>query len=319
MGSGSAGRPTYDTLTLESGKSAGYLIRRAQQRHTRLWGKQFGGEVTGPQLAVAMVVASEPGLDQRAIGERASLDKSSIADVVARLHRGGWLEVAAASDARRKALTLTPLARTALVELARRAALVQDALLAPLGPGCEREAFLHVLQVVAFQGQVPPPVHDVAAPPGAHVPMLTLHTAPGHLLRRAQQMHTAIWGAEVDGPLSSPQYAVLNALAAHPEGLDQSTVGELSSLDKSNLADIIERLVARAWVQRHRHPLDGRRRVLTITEDARQELERLAPAVRRVQARLLQPLDEADRQQFTRGARLLAYGDTSAPAVDGAG
>ena len=300
--------PVLDALTLEAGESAGYLVRRAQQRHTRLWTSQFGREVTGPQFAIAVAIAMHPGLDQRALGRLASLDKSSTADIVARLRRSGWLNVASsAEDARRKALSLTPLARTALVELTRRASLVQSALLSPL-PEAESSTFLRWLQLVAFLGDVPPSTSDVYAPSGgASLPLLTLHTTPGHLLRRTQQVHAMLWAEEVQGSLSSPQYAVLNVLMSYPGGLDQSAVGEQASLDKSNLADVVDRLVGRGLVVQQRHPDDGRRRVLTIADPARATMQELLPAVRRVQRRLLDPLDAADRPTFMRGMRQLAY------------
>lgn len=299
--------PVPDALTVEAGESAGYLVRRAQQRHTRLWTREFEREVTGPQFAVAVAIAMHPGLDQRALGRLASLDKSSTADIVARLQRGGWLDVAnSAEDARRKALSLTPLARTALVEITRRAALVQTAVLEPLSDG-DRGIFLRWLQLVAFAGVVPPSASDVLGPSVLAPPVLTLHTTPGHLLRRAQQVHAALWSEEVEGLLSSPQYAVLNALVSSQIGLDQTMVGQLASLDKSNLTAVIDRLVARGAVVRQQHPVDGRRRVLTISEPARAALDQLNPAVRRVQDRLLAPLDELDRRRFLRGMRTLAY------------
>lgn len=316
MPKGEVGSAVEDALTLKSGESAGYLVRRAQQRHTRLWAEEFGGEVTGPQFAAATVIAAHPGLDQKSIGQWASLDKSSIADVVGRLQRGGWLEVGSSTDdGRRKALTVRPLARTALVELTRRAALVQAAVLAPLTSDHERTETVRLLQLVAFSGVVPPREADVHAPAGARVPLLTLHTAPGHLLRRALQVHTVLWGDEVDSLLSSPQYAVLNALAGYPEGLDQTSTSEQTSLDKSTLAVIVDRLVAREWVARRRHPQDGRRRVLTITDAARAELDRLSPAVSRVQARLLQPLPAAERLTFLSLIRRIAYAETPTPPV----
>ena len=307
--------PSADALTVDPDASAGYLVRRAQQRHTRLWSQRVGSEMTGPQFAVAVAIAMEPGLDQRTIGRLASLDKSSTADIVARLSRGGWLVVAnSADDARRKALSLTPLGLTALMEVTRRASLVQRDLVAPLQKGTEREAFLSCLQRVAFAGAVPPSTQDVAAPTGATVPLLTLHTTPGHLLRRSQQVHALLWAEEVQGATSSPQYAVLNALNSYPDGLDQTTVGEKAALDKSNLADVVRRLVARGAVTRQHDPADGRRRILMITDAARAELNALAPSARRVQARLLEPLDEPDKVQLLHGLALLAYSHGPAAA-----
>jgi hypothetical protein len=56
-----------------------------------------------------------------------------------------------------------------------------------------------------------------------------LATAPGHLIRRAQQLHTAIWAEVVDTGLTGVQFAVLAALEVKPD-LDQRTLGERISL-----------------------------------------------------------------------------------------
>ena len=91
-GSGAAGperdrRPEDAVLRLDS--TAGHLVRRAQQVHTALWTAEFDGDLTGPQYALLSALSRQPSLDQRSAGRRASLDKSTAADVVARLQRSG--------------------------------------------------------------------------------------------------------------------------------------------------------------------------------------------------------------------------------------
>ncbi|WP_349817009.1 MarR family transcriptional regulator [Frankia sp. Cppng1_Ct_nod] len=61
-----------------------------------------------------------------------------------------------------------------------------------------------------------------------------------------------------------PQFAVLNCLIVEPE-IDQKTLGERASLDRSNVADVVNRLVQRGLVRRVRDPLDGRRNLLRLT------------------------------------------------------
>jgi Transcriptional regulators len=285
-------------------EAAGHLIRRAQQRHTTLWTRQFADDldVTGPQYALISAIAVGEGIDQRTAGERASLDKSSTADVVARLEGRGWLLLARdPDDGRRKVLRLTPLARAALTEVTRRAQLVQEQLLEAV-PARQRKSFVDALRLVAYAGDVPPPESPQRA-------VLPLRDAPGHLIRRAQQVHTVAWGIEVGRTLTAPQYAVLSALWAHPEGIDQSTAGELASLDKSSMADVAQRLVRRGWVARERDGADARRRVLRLTDAVRDELLHLTPAVLRVQERLLAPLSPAQRKAFMKGCHALAYAD----------
>lgn len=66
-----------------------------------------------------------------------------------------------------------------------------------------------------------------------------LTTHPGHLARRLQQAHYLLWNTMVSEEITSPQFAVLNALVAEP-GLDQRTVGERVGLDRSTIAEVIE-------------------------------------------------------------------------------
>jgi DNA-binding MarR family transcriptional regulator len=123
-----------------------------------------------------------------------------------------------------------------------------------------------------------------------------LVSAPGHLIRRAQQVHTTIWAEVVGSQLTSVQFAILVALDAEP-GLDQRTLGERISLDPSTLAEIISRLAARGLIGRERDPGDARRYVLEPTPQGKRLLRETAPAVDEVGRRLLEGL--SDRESAT--------------------
>jgi MarR family transcriptional regulator, lower aerobic nicotinate degradation pathway regulator len=120
--------------------------------------------------------------------------------------------------------------------------------------------------------------------------------SPGHLLRRAQQVHTQAWSRTVVD-VTGPQYAVLVAVAGW-EGLDQKRAGELASLDKSTAAAIVTRLVSGGWLERVREPGDRRRRLLELTAKGRRGLPGLTVGARQVQAELLAPLPEGERDDF---------------------
>ena len=62
--------------------------------------------------------------------------------------------------------------------------------------------------------------------------MLDLYEHPGHLLRRAQQISTALFYDEIGSDLTPVQYAMLNTLAAHP-GIDQVSLSGLVAIDTS--------------------------------------------------------------------------------------
>jgi DNA-binding MarR family transcriptional regulator len=120
--------------------------------------------------------------------------------------------------------------------------------------------------------------------------------APGHLLRRAQQVHTEAWTRTV-ASVTGPQYAVLVAVAGWP-GLDQKRAGELASLDKSTAAGIVGRLTAGGWLEHTGDPSDGRRRLLHLTLQGQHALPQVTVHARRVQEQLLASLPEHERQRF---------------------
>jgi DNA-binding MarR family transcriptional regulator len=93
----------------------GHLIRRAQQRHTTLWRELVGDDVTSVQFAILVVLEADPRLDQRRLGERISLDTSSLAEVCERLTKRGLVaRERDPADARRNLLKLTEEGEAAL-------------------------------------------------------------------------------------------------------------------------------------------------------------------------------------------------------------
>jgi DNA-binding MarR family transcriptional regulator len=129
-----------------------------------------------------------------------------------------------------------------------------------------------------------------------NVPVVRMSTAPGHLLRRAQQVHTEIW-ARVVRDLTGPQYAVIVSVAGWDD-VDQRRAGQLASLDKSTVADVVRRLAAKGWIERVRDDRDARRRVLTLSDRGRETLPTITRAAREVQSALLEPLEPAVRDTF---------------------
>ncbi|MEC3853904.1 MarR family winged helix-turn-helix transcriptional regulator [Paenarthrobacter ureafaciens] len=277
---------------IEPRGSIGFLIRCAQQIHTRYWTWEFDGILTGPQYAVLAAVGRWPGIDQRRAGELASLDKSSAADVVGRLADFGWLaRDSDAVDQRKRVLRLTPPARAALRGITPRVQHVQQRLTSNLSEGNAAE-FISLLARVAYRS---PSDLDVE-PAEVDADVIGISTAPGHLLRRAQQVHTALWGTLVGEELTGPQYAVVATLVRHGE-MNQKQLGESASLDKSVVADVVQRLHHKGLLVKDRDPADARRRLLRMTVAGNELLDKVTPGVAQVQEALLDPLspDEAEK------------------------
>lgn len=285
----------------------GHLIRRAQQVHTAIWAQRLHGELTGPQYAVLVSLVQEPGIDQTRLGELVSLDKNTTADIVRRLVRQGWVTRSVDDeDRRRRLLRLNAPARVAMRHITPAAQLVQDGLLEPVPTG-QRAAVVEMLATIALRGGAPAP-----AVPLGDVPVLAVTRTPGHLIRRGQQVHGTIWARRIGAELTSPQYAVLVALATEP-GADQVTVGRLASLDKSSTADIVARLERRGWVRRAGLPGHGHRSALTLSAAGEEDLDRITPRVASVQEELLSPLAPREVRVFTALlARIAYHGDPPA-------
>lgn len=124
-----------------------------------------------------------------------------------------------------------------------------------------------------------------------------LTTHPGHLARRLQQAHYLLWNTMVSEEITSPQFAVLNALVAEP-GLDQRTVGERVGLDRSTIAEVITRLTRRELVDKVRDPQDGRRWLLRLTPEGLRTHKKLSVRTARMNQIFLAPLDGDERAVF---------------------
>ena len=122
---------------------------------------------------------------------------------------------------------------------------------------------------------------------------------PGHLLRRALQVMNLLWDEEVSHAITSPQFAALNALYCEPK-LDQRTLGQRISLDRSTMADVVARLSARGLIRTERDLRDGRRKTITLTPKGLNAVQHLIPRTHAMTERLVGPLDSDGRTELSR-------------------
>ncbi|NQW94646.1 MAG: MarR family transcriptional regulator [Polaromonas sp.] len=123
--------------------------------------------------------------------------------------------------------------------------------------------------------------------------------APGHLIRRAQQLAVAIFMQETASHDATPvQFAILNALMDDP-GEDQITLSNRVAFDPATLGSVVGRLETKGWVIRKADPGDKRRKLLWITEEGEQVALGMKRAVSKAQHRILAPLSTDERAQFS--------------------
>jgi len=111
----------------------GHLLRRAVQAMNLLWDEEVSHSITSPQFAALNALYGEPNLDQRTLGLRVSLDRSTMAEVVARLSARGLIRtVRDMRDGRRKTITLTSKGMHTVQQLIPRTHAMTARLVGPL-------------------------------------------------------------------------------------------------------------------------------------------------------------------------------------------
>ena len=130
----------------------------------------------------------------------------------------------------------------------------------------------------------------------AAVTMDAVYTKPGYLFRRMQQIAVAIFVEECRAyDLTPVQFAALVAIRTHP-GIDATRLSAVIAFDRSTLGSVIERLEAKQYIERKPAREDKRVKLLHLTKKGSALLRNIVPLVDRAQARMLQPLKQADRK-----------------------
>ncbi len=124
--------------------------------------------------------------------------------------------------------------------------------------------------------------------------------APGHLIRRAQQIAVAEFTrAVVEHEVTPVQFAFMNAMMDTP-GVDQITLANRVAFDAATSGSVIGRLEAKGWVRREADPLDRRRKLLFITPEGSRAVQAMTEAVALAQHHILAPLSAQEQKTFIR-------------------
>ena len=133
-----------------------------------------------------------------------------------------------------------------------------------------------------------------------------LYARPGHLLRRCQQIHVALFLQELERfDLTPIQYATMFVLS-RTNGIDQVTLAGLVAIDRSTAGNVLMRLESKGLVKREPSTEDGRAKNLLLTRKGKKVVRDAANAVTRVQLRLLSPLNKKERSVFVNALRKIA-------------
>jgi len=130
---------------------------------------------------------------------------------------------------------------------------------------------------------------------------------PGHLIRRLQQIASALFLEQAKAFDFTPvQYAALVAIANHT-GLDQTALCNAIALDRSTIGDVVARLEKRGLVKRTSGAADRRTKSLHITAAGSRMIRDIAPAVAATQRLILAPLKAGERAAFMQMLKHLVH------------
>ena len=127
----------------------------------------------------------------------------------------------------------------------------------------------------------------------------------GFYLRRAGQRHAAIFAGHMADELTPTQWAALVKLAEHGS-VSQNLLGRETAMDAATIKGVVDRLAKRGFVATSPDPGDGRRMLVSITEEGLAVVERGLAAANAITAETLQPLDAAERHVLLDLLRKLA-------------
>jgi MarR family transcriptional regulator, lower aerobic nicotinate degradation pathway regulator len=130
--------------------------------------------------------------------------------------------------------------------------------------------------------------------------MKNLHSEPGYLFRRMQQIAAAIfWEECAPFDLTCLQYSALARIRDRP-GIDVTRLSEIMDFDRSTLGGVMERLELKGYIRRRATVEDKRIKLLEVTKQGRALLDEIAPHVERAQRRILDGLSSEDQRALLR-------------------
>jgi DNA-binding MarR family transcriptional regulator len=124
-----------------------------------------------------------------------------------------------------------------------------------------------------------------------------LDRSPSHLLHRAVQLALDIYAEELGaGAITQRQFAVLAAAAEH-EGATQTDLVRVTGIDRSTMAEMAARLIAKGLLERRRSQFDARANAVSLTPAGHEVLEAARPKMAVADARLLKLISGGGRRQ----------------------
>jgi DNA-binding MarR family transcriptional regulator len=133
-----------------------------------------------------------------------------------------------------------------------------------------------------------------------------LSEAPSHLIRRCQQYFGDLYAREAGSrELTKQQFTLLCALEQN-DGASQTTLVEITGIDRSTLAEMVRRMLQRGLISRERTEEDQRANAIAISTAGRKALRAARNAADRAERALLDALPAQERLKFVKSLSQIA-------------
>lgn len=119
----------------------------------------------------------------------------------------------------------------------------------------------------------------------------------GFFLRQANQRHVAIFANRMGDRLTTTQWAALSKLR-EIQPTSQNQLGRETAMDVATIKGVVDRLVARDFIRSEPDQRDGRRLVLSLTQEGEAALARNVGTARSVTDETLAPLTSGERMML---------------------
>ena len=116
-------------------------------------------------------------------------------------------------------------------------------------------------------------------------------TSTVHLLHRASHKADSVFLRTAGTSITPRQFIILAAVAEKP-GMNQNAIVQYTGIDRSSVAELVQKLAKRRLLQRRRTKKDTRAYAVQLTADGKEALHRLLPAAREVDRAILGGTDQ---------------------------
>ncbi len=147
---------------------------------------------------------------------------------------------------------------------------------------------------------------SAAVPPPDPTPAYRLEDQVGHLMRRANQRHTAIFQAGLaETDLTPTQFAALVKIKDLGQ-VTQNLLGRFTAMDPATIQGVVQRLHLRKLIERRADAADRRTTILSLSSAGRALCEQAIERAREVTRATLEPLTASERQALIELLRKLS-------------